>query len=66
MKFSRREFAKTIGATALCASENSVSGAVEPDNARLTAAQNTSKKFPNGFLWRSATAAYQVEGAVSG
>lgn len=64
MKFSRREFAKIIGATALGASVTQVSGAIQPDIDRRAAAQNTSGKFPNGFLWGSATAAYQVEGAV--
>lgn len=64
MKFTRREFAKIIGATALGASVTRAADTFEPAVERLPPAQNTFGVFPNGFLWGSATAAYQVEGAV--
>lgn len=64
MKFSRREFAKIIGATALGASVTPAAGTIQPDIDRLPVVQNTSGRFPKGFLWGSATASYQVEGAV--
>lgn len=60
-RFSRRSFAKLIGATAGAASL--------PLEATSAQAQGGSqhllgKSFPDGFLWGSATASYQVEGAV--
>lgn len=64
MKFSRREFAKIIGATAFGASVTSANGAVQASIEQISARENIAGKFPNGFLWGSATAAYQVEGAV--
>ncbi len=64
MKFSRRSFAKIIGSAALGASTISTQGANQPDDDQLPVRQNTSGKFPPGFLWGSATASYQVEGAV--
>jgi len=64
MKFSRRSFAKIIGSAALGASTISTQGANQPDNDQLPVRQNISGKFPPGFLWGSATASYQVEGAV--
>lgn len=64
MKFSRREFAKIIGTTALGAAVTQADGAVQPSIEQISARQNIAGKFPKGFLWGSATAAYQVEGAV--
>jgi beta-glucosidase len=64
MKFSRRSFAKIIGSAALGASTISTRGANQPDNNQLPVRQNISGKFPQDFLWGSATASYQVEGAV--
>jgi Glycosyl hydrolase family 1 len=62
IRFMRRQLA-TIGASALGASATAVpSGARARDGA---AAGREARAFPPGFLWGTATAAYQVEGAVS-
>ncbi|HEV8497949.1 MAG TPA: family 1 glycosylhydrolase, partial [Gemmatimonadaceae bacterium] len=56
---SRRTFAKIAGATALSsAMPPVVAESAEP------ASQPSGRSFPRGFLWGSATASYQVEGAV--
>lgn len=56
---SRRTFAKLAGAAAL--------GATNVPLATNTTdtAQATTRSFPRGFLWGTATASYQVEGAVA-
>ena len=65
MKISRRSFAKIIGAGVVGASAIPVLGAGEEQTSNETAAvqQITAGKFPKDFLWGSATASYQVEGA---
>ncbi len=56
-KFSRRTLARTLAATSAAISL--------PDFAVASAPPApTSRSFPQGFLWGSATASYQVEGAV--
>jgi beta-glucosidase len=62
MRFSRRNFAKIVGSAALGATALPVAGAVQTEIEQ--AQQNNAGKFPKGFLWGSATASYQVEGAV--
>lgn len=64
MKFSRRNFAKLIGSAAIGATAITAEGAVQPDYDKKLV-QNTPATFPKGFLWGSATAAYQVEGAFN-
>jgi beta-glucosidase len=61
---SRRQFGKAIGVTAIGAPI--ALGGVPAQVARQTQASGvpTRRLFPAGFLWGSATAAYQVEGAV--
>ena len=63
--FSRRAFTKIIGAGALGAAAIPAFGKSgrQPAEA-LPSASQTTGKFPEGFLWGSATASYQVEGAV--
>lgn len=62
MKFSRRDFAKIMGSAALGASAltTDATGAEKPEKKQ---AMTAGRKFPAGFLWGSATASYQVEGA---
>jgi beta-glucosidase len=61
--FSRRAFARLLGATAGAASLPALgSGLPTGMFQESTPAAN---RFPSGFLWGSATASYQVEGAVN-
>ena len=60
---SRRSFARLAAASAGIASLPGTTGlaaALEP----AAAANKIDRSFPRGFLWGSATASYQVEGAV--
>ncbi len=59
-RFSRRTFARLFGAAAVTPSIFSTLGA--PASALPPAPR--ARSFPQGFLWGSATASYQVEGAV--
>jgi beta-glucosidase len=65
-RVSRRSFGKAVGAGAIGASA-SFSGIDARLQAQAVAApgERRSLAFPQGFLWGSATAAYQVEGAVA-
>ena len=66
MKVSRRDFAKIIGTAALGASAVSTLGAEDQKQSEQPISQQSSaRKFPDGFLWGSATASYQVEGAYN-
>ena len=64
MKVSRRNFAKIIGSAALGAAAIPAFGAEQSNDERVSVQRNDTGKFPPGFLWGSATAAYQVEGAA--
>ena len=66
MKVSRRDFAKIIGTAAIGVSAIPVLGAGEKtENEQINVQQSSMRTFPAGFLWGSATASYQVEGAFN-
>jgi beta-glucosidase len=60
--FSRRTFARLLGITAGTASLPAFGSAISPAREPSPAAPH---RFPDGFIWGSATASYQVEGAVN-
>jgi beta-glucosidase len=60
-KFSRRAFARLLGGSSAALAFPGLAHAVPESH--LSAA-SASRTFPTGFLWGSATASYQVEGAV--
>ncbi len=59
-KLSRRSFGRLLPAAAAVASLPAASPAQTEQNSGVAGVA----KFPEGFLWGSATASYQVEGAV--
>jgi len=61
-QISRRTFAKAAGAVALGATSVPV---VERAAQAAALPTSASRSFPAGFLWGTATASYQVEGAVA-
>ena len=68
-KFSRRDFARILGGSTAALSFPRLTHAlgappIAGQSAAGSAAASTSGQFPRGFLWGSATASYQVEGAV--
>ncbi len=65
MKVSRRDFAKIIGTAAIGASAIPAFGADKTANEEKNVQQSSMRTFPKGFLWGSATASYQVEGAFN-
>lgn len=60
--FTRRTFARLLGVAAGAASLPASASAESA--AKTSAATGYAHHFPEGFLWGSATASYQVEGAV--
>src|SRR5258708_37364044 len=62
-RFTRRQ-AAAVGASALGASAIAAPSGTRPDDG-AAATREASRVFPTGFLWGTATAAYQIEGAVS-
>jgi beta-glucosidase len=63
-RFTRRAFARLLGSAAIAPTAISTL-ATSSAEAQGTPTQPTAHKFPQGFLWGSATAAYQVEGAYN-
>ena len=60
-KISRRSFARTLTGSAAALTLPVVE---HPAPAIAQISAGAARSFPNGFLWGSATASYQVEGAV--
>ena len=65
-RFSRRQFGRIAGWSALAASMLSTGpGLAQSDEDTGARNRKTLSGFPNGFVWGTATSAYQVEGAVN-
>src|SRR5258705_6968520 len=66
-KISRRTFAKVASSAALVSTATSTLGSValQPTDTLSASAMANGREFPKDFLWGSATASYQVEGAVN-
>jgi beta-glucosidase len=64
-KFSRRQFAKIAAWSALGSSTASAKSSPARSKAERLPYSNAASSFPKGFLWGTATSAYQVEGAVN-
>lgn len=66
-KMARRTFTKLVGTGALASTATNAlgSGSLPAANASTTTAPASGREFPQGFLWGSATASYQVEGAAN-
>src|SRR5580765_6483620 len=65
-RLSRRQFAGITGWSALGMSALSAGpGRADPVKEYGFAGRGLSSSFPNGFLWGTATSAYQIEGAVN-
>src|SRR5258705_4184794 len=66
-RISRRSFGMIAGSAALAATTStSLTPLLQPlAHTDAPLQNNHGREFPNGFLWGSATASYQVEGAVS-
>jgi beta-glucosidase len=60
MQLSRRALARLLGGSAAAAT---VTGSANAFGAPASSPSTNARTFPKGFLWGSATASYQVEGA---
>jgi beta-glucosidase len=61
-RLSRRTFARLFGSAALAPA--ALTNLATSASAQTAQSASATRSFPQGFLWGSATASYQVEGAV--
>lgn len=66
-RISRRTFGKVAGSAALAATATTGLSSLTEESTKAEVPMQTTqgREFPKGFLWGSATASYQVEGAVN-
>ena len=64
VSFSRRTLARLLGASAAAVSIPNIARATEGSGILVPPPAANSRAFPEDFLWGSATASYQVEGAA--
>lgn len=65
-KFSRRQFARIAGWSALAMStESSKPGLAQSGQQSGPQNRSAAARFPNDFVWGTATSSYQIEGAVN-